>query len=139
MHSRRVPSPGPAGVLVVMVMGLSLTGCTGAGSASVRGTVTRFDAAYQAHDGSSACALLAPATRDQVAQSSGKPCSSGLLSQKLPRPGRIVKTSVYGDQAQVQMSGDTAFVAKFRSGWKVVAIGCSGGASKPYNCLVEAG
>jgi hypothetical protein len=120
-------------------MVLLLSGCTGAGASRVRETVARFYAAVQAHDGASACALLAPATRSQVAQSSGKSCSSGLFTQKLPRPGSVLKTSVYGDQAQVRMSGDTAFVAEFRGGWKVVAIGCTARPSQPYNCLVEAG
>jgi hypothetical protein len=51
----------------------------------------------------------------------------------------MVRTSVYGDQAQVKLSGDTAFVARFPSGWKVVAIGCTATPGKPYSCLVEAG
>jgi hypothetical protein len=105
----------------------------------VESVVSRFYAAYDGHDGSAACALLAPASRRAVVSAAGKPCSAGLLDEKLPGTGRPATVSAYGDQAQARMNGDTVFVAKFPGGWRVVAVGCTPIAGKPYQCEVEAG
>jgi hypothetical protein len=74
-----------------------------------------------------------------VAQSAGAPCPSALLRDPLPRPGPVTASTVYGDQAQVRLRGDTAFVARFADGWRLVALGCRPRASRPYDCEVEAG
>jgi hypothetical protein len=126
-------------VAMVAVLVVSLSGCSGAGGAQVRDTVSGFYSAFHRHDGSGACALLAPATRQEVASSSGKPCASGLLGEKIPQPGRILTTSVFGDQAQVRLGADTAFVAEFPGGWKVVAVGCTARPDQPYDCEVAPG
>lgn len=101
--------------------------------------MSRFYDAYDRDDGVTACSLLAPATRSEVEKSAGRPCASGLLEETVPRPGRIMATSVYGDQAQVRLVGDTAFVAAFPGGWKIVAVACKARAGLPYDCEVEAG
>ena len=101
--------------------------------------VSRFYDAYGGRDGSAACALLAPATRNAVVSAAGKPCSVGLLEEKLPGTGEATAASVYGDQAQVRMDADTVFAAKFPDGWRVVAVGCTRIPGKPYQCEVDAG
>jgi hypothetical protein len=118
---------------------LVLSGCSSTSQADVQSIVSRFYDAYGGRDGSAACALLAPATREAVASAAGKPCSAGLLEEKLPGTGQPATVSVYGDQAQVPMNGDTVFVARFPAGWRVVAVGCTRIPGKPYQCEVEAG
>jgi hypothetical protein len=117
---------------------LILVGCSSTSSGEAQSAAARFYDAYRGHDGAAACALLAPATRAEVESASGKSCADGLLEEKLsgtnPR-----HASVYGDQAQVLMSGDTVFLAKFPLGWRVVAVGCTPVREKPYDCDVEAG
>src|ERR1700712_1378765 len=107
------------GVVVAIALLPFLGGCSSAHHSTVDTVVSRFYDAYNQQKGNAACALLAPATRKQVATSAGMPCGKALLQEKLPRVGRITDTSVYGDQAQVRLRGDTAFLAEFPGGWKV--------------------
>lgn len=116
-----------------------LAGCAAADRPDVESVVRHFYDAYDRRDGATACRLLAPAARQQVEQSSGVSCARGLLQEHLPRPGQVSRTTVSGDQAQVRLGGDTAFVAKFPGGWKVMAVGCSPQPQRPYDCEVEAG
>lgn len=101
--------------------------------------MTRFYDAYGRDDGAAACALLAPSTRREVEKSAGAPCAEGLIDESLPQPGAVRRSRVFGDQAQVRLAGDTAFVARFPGGWKVVAVGCQRRPDLPYDCEVEAG
>jgi len=118
---------------------LVLAGCSSTSQADVQSVVSRFYDAYGGGDGSAACALLAPATREAVVSAAGKPCSAGLLDEEPPGTAQPATVSVYGDQAQARMNGDTVFVARFPDGWRVVAVGCTRIAGKPYQCEVEAG
>jgi hypothetical protein len=122
-----------------VVVALLLSGCAAANRPDVEGAVTRFYDAYGRDDGAAACALLAPATRREVEKSAKAPCAEGLLDETLPSPGAIRRASVHGDQAQVRLAADTAFVARFPGGWKVVAVGCQRRPDRPYDCAVEAG
>jgi hypothetical protein len=128
-------------VLAALVLACTpvLAGCAAADRPDVDSVVTHFYDAYDRRDGATACSLLAPAARQEVEQASGVSCSRGLLQEHLPRAGSVSRTTVSGDQAQVRLGGDTAFVAKFPGGWKVVAVGCSPKPGRPYDCQVEAG
>jgi hypothetical protein len=127
------------GALVAVLLSTVLTGCSSADRSDVDAVVKRFYAAFDQKQGAEACALLAPATRSEVEQSAGAPCASALLDEKVPRPGQVTRTSVYGDQAQVRLDSDTAFVARFPGGWRIVAVGCDRRPGRPYDCDVEAG
>ncbi|GIM90685.1 hypothetical protein [Paractinoplanes toevensis] len=126
---------------MLLVLALALTGCSSAGD---RGTAAAASAtgllrAVAAGDGSAACALLAPETVAEVAESAEKPCSEAILEEKLPAPGRVLGTAVYGQRAQVRLDDDTMFLGAFAGGWRVVAAGCTGRGEQPYDCVVEAG
>jgi hypothetical protein len=120
-------------------LSLLLGGCGGNQDEPVRDVATDFYAAVQDHDGPAACALLAPTTRDQVAQTTGKPCAEGLFEEDVPDVRTLRQTAVYGTMAQVRSSADTAFLTRFGSTWKVLAAGCTPQARGPYDCDVEGG
>jgi hypothetical protein len=125
-------------MIAVVAAGL-LTGCGSVGGREqAAGAVAeRLFSAIEAGDGGGACALLAPDTADAVARD--RPCPEAILDEDLPeQPGPVTHTGVYGQRAQVQLTGDTVFLGVFPGGWRVVAAGCTartGG--RPYECVVE--
>jgi hypothetical protein len=125
----------PVPLTVVLV----LSGCGGAQDESVRSTVDRFYEALDADDGASACAVLAPRTRDELEQSAGKPCDDAILEEDLTVPAAIRQVHSFGTAAQVQWTGETTFLSRFREGWRVVAAGCSPVPPDRYDCEMEAG
>jgi hypothetical protein len=121
---------------------LALAGCTPAGdrAGAADRAALRLFTVLKAGDGAAACAMLAPDTAADVAQSGGKPCAQAVLDEDLPAPGTVSRTSVYGQRAQVRLTGDTVFLAIFPGGWRVVAAGCHpAGEDRPYDCTVQSG
>jgi hypothetical protein len=120
---------------------LLVAGCSPAGdrSSAAMDTAVRMLDAVQQQDGTAACALLAPDTAAEVADSAGKPCADAILDEDLPAPGTVGGADVYGQWAQVRLTGDTVFLAVFPGGWRVVAAGCSPQGNKPYDCAVQGG
>jgi hypothetical protein len=45
---------------------------------------------------------------------------------------------VWGDNAQVRLTGDTLFLTRTDAGWKVAAAGCVPQGEAPYLCRLEA-
>jgi hypothetical protein len=72
-------------------------------------------------------------------QSERQPCAAAILSEKLPDPGSVERSSVFGTMAQVTFRSDTMFVARFKSGWKVMAAGCKPVPGHPYDCKLQGG
>jgi hypothetical protein len=130
----------PRKALIVLVA-LSVAGCSSVGDRGVAAdaVAAKLFAALGAHDGAAACAQLAPDTAAEVAQTGGKPCAAAILDQKLPVPGAVTGTDVYGQWAQVRLAGDTVFLAVFPGGWRVVAAGCTPRGDRPYDCVLQGG
>lgn len=64
-------------------------------------------------------------------------CAEEIGKLKL-RGGTIRAVNVWGDRAQVVLTGDTVFLSRFPQGWKVAAAGCRSQPKGPYDCDVEA-
>ncbi|MGI8330512.1 hypothetical protein ACRYCC_11155 [Actinomadura scrupuli] len=119
---------------VVLALG---TACGGpAGDDAARNATVAFFAAVHAHDGARACADLAEQAAEAL-ESSESGCAEQITKLSLPG-GTIRSAQVWGDRAQVRLSADTVFLARFPAGWKVTAAGCRRQATGPYDCDVEA-
>ncbi|MEV6595612.1 hypothetical protein AB0M36_01985 [Actinoplanes sp. NPDC051346] len=119
---------------------LCLAGCSPAGERgdAAADVAMRLLSSVQSEDGAAACATLAPDTLAEI-ESDGQPCASAILDEDLPSPGEVTGTEVYGQWAQVRLSGDTMFLAAFPGGWRVVAAGCTARGERPYDCVVKGG
>ena len=126
-----------AGAIAAMA---ALAGC-GAGNGGPSRAADGFENALRADDHSAVCALLAPDTRDEVAQSgqSGASCADAIAQEDLPDGGSMRRVDVYGRQARAVLAGDTIFLSRFPHGWRVVAAGCEPRAGHPYECTVTGG
>jgi hypothetical protein len=126
-----------AGMVVGCAM-LVVGGCA-AGPGPAGATASRFDAAVGRSDWDAACAMLAPATRDDIEQSAGSSCPAALEEEGLEQAGPVVRVEAFGTMAQVRMGQDTVFLARFPGGWKVWAAGCSPQTGRPYDCRLKGG
>jgi hypothetical protein len=115
---------------------VTLAGCGASGSAP-RDVAVRFYEAVEAGHGATACGLLAPESRREIEQSTRDPCAEALRGEDLPAPGLVVETTRFGNQAQVRFDHDTAFVAEFDDGWRLVAAGCTRREPLPYDCTIS--
>lgn len=125
-----------AGVAVVVVG--SLVGC-GTAAAPAAAVGNEFYRAVGGADWSAACALLAPETKAELEQSAGKACAAALADEALPDPGPEGRSVEYGTMTQVRYRQDTVFLARFQSGWRVMAAGCSAVPGHPYDCRLQGG
>lgn len=126
----------------VLVAALAVT--AGCGAPGERGeaastAATGFTGALRRADGRQACALLAPRTLEELEKSEQTACERAVIEERLPAPDTVRKVDVFGDRARVVLSGDTLFLARFPSGWKVLAAGCTPRPQQPYDCKVKGG
>ncbi|WP_228389360.1 hypothetical protein [Cumulibacter manganitolerans] len=122
-------------------LGLVLaSGCARADTDLERTAATFSESA--ANDPVSACALLAPKTRQELESERNEPCDSAIAGVALPRGGAVVRSEVAGHSGQVVLRGDTVFLSLFDDGWKVTAAGCrpqDASHDLPYDCSVKGG
>ncbi|MFG1702580.1 hypothetical protein ACFLIM_05250 [Nonomuraea sp. M3C6] len=96
----------------------------------------RFHAALAAHREEAACALLTRRTADRLPDP-GQTCADALRELRLGPGGPVASVGVWGDEAQVRLTGDTLFLHRFSYGWRVKAAGCRPMGDLPYACEVE--
>lgn len=106
-----------------------LAGC----AAAERPDVERVATDFASGDPTVRCDLLAPAAL--AALELDGPCTAEVTAA--PPGGQVLQTEVWGDAAQVRMSGDTLFLTHTGAGWKVAAAGCTPNGDLPYECRVE--
>ncbi|MEU8380669.1 hypothetical protein, partial [Streptosporangium sp. NPDC048865] len=82
-----------------------------------------------------ACALLAPEAALSL-RTGDQSCETAIGALDLPG-GRVLGTEVWGDEAQVRLSGDTVFLHRFPEGWRVRGAGCTSRGDLPYDCEVS--
>jgi len=127
-----------AGIAALAVLALALTGCgTDSSERDARGSVERFFAAFEQHDGAAACDELSQETVSEVEQSEKKPCARAILSEDVS-PAPVTGVEVYMQSAQAKLrGGETVFLEQTPQGWKVSAAGCKPQPGKPYQCELE--
>jgi hypothetical protein len=128
-------------IITLAATALVLGGC---GSPSDRenaasAAAQRLRQAVAAHDGATACALLAPQTAADLADSTGKPCDQAILDEDLATSPTATQVHVYGQWAQVRFGSRAVFLAVFDGGWRIVAAGCEPQGDQPYDCAIQGG
>jgi hypothetical protein len=117
---------------VVIAAALLLCGCADLEQRQVEQVASAFAAASP----SVRCQMLAPATVAAVEAQWGQPCAQATAKLSLPE-GAVQSSTVWGDQAQVHLVGDTLFLTRTGNGWKVTAAGCRASGDAPYTCRME--
>ncbi len=120
---------------------LVMSGCASVGERedAASAVALRMLTAVDGGDGAAACATLAPETLADLERSAEEPCPAAIVQENLPGPGRVEQSRVYGQWAQVRLTGDTVFLALFPGGWRVVAAGCTPRGERPYDCVLRGG
>ena len=130
---------GSGCIMTVFCLLALAAGCSSVGpDASLSGSAARrFHEALADNQDAAACELLAPGTREELEQSAKTSCPQSLADADLPDAATVTTTDVYGLNARVVMDGDTVFLARFGSQWKVTAAGCKARPGLPYDCDVK--
>jgi hypothetical protein len=119
----------------VLAMVLAVAGCAVDTTSPAR-AAERFHAAVDARQDDAACSMLARKTADKLPDP-GESCAQALAGLKLGPGGAVTSVSVWGDEAQVRLAGDTLFLHRFDDGWRIKAAGCEPVRDLPYECEVE--
>ncbi|MFC4113089.1 hypothetical protein [Nonomuraea zeae] len=122
-------------LVVVAALALGAAGCS-VDTASPARAAERFHAAVSAHQEAAACAMLTRSTAESL-PNSGQTCPDALRELDLGPGGAVTSASVWGDDAQVRLAGDTLFLHRFSDGWRIRAAGCVPVRDLPYKCEVD--
>ena len=116
-----------------VVAAMAMAGCAGLQQPEVE----QVAAAFTESGAVERCALLAPATVAALEHDESAPCADALGKLDL-LGGQVVSSTVWGDNAQVRLTGDTLFLTRTDAGWKVAAAECTPQGEAPYLCRLEA-
>jgi hypothetical protein len=123
---------------VLMALGLvGLVGCGGSQDVAVANAAEEFFFSVNRGEGSAACALLAPTTRSELEQSTGKECATAILEEVSDVRGDHGDVEVFGTMAQVRWHRDAVFLTRTPDGWRVLAAGCVSRGDGPLDCVVK--
>lgn len=120
---------------MVLASALVLTGCAVDTTAPARAAV-RFHTAVAAGQLDDACAMLSAETADRL-PGPGQSCAEALRALRLRPGGDVTEVAVWGEDAQVRLTGDTLFLHRFGDVWRVRAAGCAPVPDLPYECALE--
>jgi hypothetical protein len=129
--------------LCALLLGFGLGGCgTTDDREQARNAVIRFYHAIEEQRGSEACAELSEATISELESQSGEPCARAVTELQL-EGGAVSRTQVFITNAKVDVAGgQSAFLNREASGWKLSAVGCKPTRGKPrdrpLDCEAEA-
>jgi hypothetical protein len=115
---------------------MGLAGCAGSQDDAATTAALRLLDAAAGRDGAAACAALAAPARDELEQSSGKPCAEAILEEELGDGEGRASVKVYDTMAQVVVGAETVFLSRYDGRWKVVAAACTPVPGRPYDCSI---
>lgn len=115
----------------------TLGACGGTQDAAASSAAQQLLDAVGRGDGAAACDALAPPTRSELEDSSGKPCAQAVLDEDLGDGSGRKHVEVFDTMAQVALGSDTLFLSRFDGQWLVVAAACTRVAGRPYDCSIE--
>jgi hypothetical protein len=118
--------------LMVVAAAALVTGCAGL----EQPTVEQVASTFTGGDPATRCTLLAPATVSALEFAESAACTDA-IGPLAPPGGPVLSAEVWGDAAQVHLTGDTMFLTRTSAGWKVAAAGCVPRGDAPYECRVE--
>ena len=88
------------------------------------------------HPAASGSRSLTAHALEQIEKQLRKPCAEGI--GELPLEGGDGEhVEVWGGNAQVRLSGDTVFLTRTATGWRIAAAVCSAQPEGPYDCEVQ--
>lgn len=140
-HCSRPPRPWGLVLVVPLVL---VAGCGGP-RADDAAAVARDFVATASSDAGHACALLAPATVQELEQTADARCDEALPEEGVSPVHTVTGVEVAGQSAQVSFGRHVVFLARFDNGWRVTAAGCTKDAAdptdheKPYDCDISGG
>ena len=123
-----------AGLLAAGALALLVSGCSSTEQPEVERVATAFE--DSSGDPQARCDLLMPDTVEQLEEQLGTSCAQGIGDVPL-QGGAVVEAQVWGRNALVRLGGDTVFLSKAPTGWRVAAADCTPQAQGPYDCKVE--
>jgi hypothetical protein len=129
----------PVAASTLLIVAVMASGCGAQTESAPRRLASDFAQAVAARNAAKACALLAPETRSELEQSAGEPCVRALGREDLPSPGRLRHFASFGTMAQATFARDVVFLTEFKSGWRVMAAGCTPQPERPYDCQLQGG
>jgi hypothetical protein len=130
-------------LLCALLAALAWGGCgTSDDREQARGVVQRFYHAIEEGRGGDACRDLSAAAVSQLESQSGQPCARAITRLQL-QGGDVSGAQVFITNAKVDLAGgQSAFLSREPTGWKLTAIGCKAEHAKPRDrpleCEVEA-
>jgi hypothetical protein len=124
------------GAVVVLGACALLAGCGGTQDAAVAEASTSLLEAVDQGDGAAACALLAPAVRTEIEDTSGTSCDRAILDEPLSGATGPARVEVFDLSAQAVIGSETLFLSRFDGDWLVIAAGCTPVPDKPYDCSI---
>lgn len=117
---------------------VALSSCAGTQDAEAASVAKELLAAVAAGDGAGACALLAPAARSELEDTSGKPCDEAVLEVDVGEASSAAAVEVYDSMAQVRFGSETLFLSTFDGNWLVVGAACTPKpGDQPYDCSIQ--